>query len=102
MSRRCGSRDHCPRRAVWALWVSADHGAFVAAGLADQPLTGGADLEAGGAESAAEAAEARSALVGRRIVCTAAAALQKPPLEWGLRAGSDRRWAAAQDPHADR
>ena len=57
---------------------------------------GGADLEAGGAEGAGAAAEARSAVAQRRIVHPAEAAVSGPRLVVRLRGLEDARRACAE------
>ena len=65
--------------------VSPDHEPAAYRGLGGEPQACGAYLEAGGAESAQTAAEARSAVAQRRIVHPAEAAVSGPRLVVRLR-----------------
>ena len=72
------------------------HGHAPHRGLGGEPQACGAYLEAGGAEGAAAAAEARSAVAQRRIVHPAEAAVSGPRLIVRLRGLEDARRACAE------
>ena len=80
--RRGGAhgRHHCARTRVWALWLSQDHSPASGSGLGGERQAGGADLEAGGAEGASQAAEEGAALAGRWVLCPAQAGASEPCL----------------------
>lgn len=91
--RRAGSR-------LRPLRLPPDHGAAAPGGLASECEAGGTDLEAGGAQSAEEATEARSPLVRRWFVHPSAGRASGSRLVLRLRLRAHARRQAAADADA--
>src|SRR3546814_5438069 len=70
---------------MWSLWLSPSDGVAAQCRVACEPQTGRAHLAPRGAEGAAKAAEARSALAERRIMHPASARVSGPCLVLRLR-----------------
>src|SRR5512139_3353866 len=70
-------RREAPRRnrptcqTVWALRLSQDYGIAQTTGLAGQSQADGAHLASGGAEGSPKAAQPRTSLAGRWVLCQA-------------------------------
>jgi len=91
-----------PVNSVWAVRLSADHGAVAECRLAGRQGQGATHLAEGGVESAAET-EAPGALVAeRRFLCAAPAGTGESRVELRLRERDDTRRKNAADADADR
>src|SRR5271157_3961604 len=79
-------RRETPRRnrptcqAVWALRLSQDYGIAQTTGLASQSQAGGTHLASGGAEGSPKAAQTRTSLAQRWVLCQAQAHPSAPCL----------------------
>lgn len=100
--RRCADPGHHHAgRPVRAVWISADHGITPTGGMASGQGPGGADLEAGRAESTAKAEATKALVVERRVVCEAAVGAAEACLELGFCERDDPRWPDAPFVNSD-
>src|SRR3546814_15293743 len=83
---------------MWSLWLSPSDGVAAQCRVACEPQTGRAHLAPRGAEGAAKAAEARSALAERRIMHPASARVSGPCLVLRLRPRPHPLWSQIPDP----
>src|ERR1022692_141730 len=100
--RSADAGDPGPGGEVWAVRLSAHHGAVAECGMAGGQGSSAADLATRRAESAAEAAAARTVVARRWFVCAAAAEAGESCVELRFREGDDARWTSVARPGGDR
>ena len=88
---------HCARQGVWTVGVSDGHGSRETGGRGRGASSGGYELAAGRAPSAAAATQTSPALACRRVVPPAAASVSPSRLVVGLRGRSDTGRSALSD-----
>src|SRR5580704_13351992 len=100
--RRADAGDPGPGREVWAVRVSAHHGAVAERGMAGGKGSSAADLATRRAESTAETAGARAAVAGRWFVRALATGAGESCVELRFCESHDARWARAACAGGDR
>src|SRR5271165_6682071 len=100
--RRADAGDPDPGRKVWTVRLPAHHGVITKCGVAGGQGSSAADLATRRAESAAETAGARAAVVSRWFMCTDAPGAGESRVELRFCEGDDARWTSAAHPGGDR
>src|SRR5215467_5984988 len=100
--RSADGGDPEPGREVWAVRVSADHGAVAERGVAGGEGSRAADLATRRAESAAETAGARAAVARRWFVRATPPGTGESRVELRFREGDDARGAGSAHSGGDR
>src|SRR5271168_226260 len=100
--RSADAGDPGPGREVWAIRLSAHHGAVAECGVAGGEGSSAADLATRRAEGTAETAGARAVVAGRWFVCATASGAGKPRMELRFCESDDERRTSAAHPGGDR
>src|ERR1700693_1889216 len=100
--RSADAGDPSPGCEVWAVRLSAHHGAVAEWGVAGGKGSSAADLATRRAEGAAEAAATRAVVARGCFVCAAAAGAGESCVELRFCEGDDARWAGTAHPGGDR
>src|SRR6266571_8851881 len=100
--RSVDAGDSGPGREVWAVRLSAHHGAVAECGMAGGQGSSAADLATRRPEGAAEAAATRTVVARGWFVCAVATGAGKSCVELRFREGDDARWTSATRPGGDR
>jgi hypothetical protein len=100
--RSADEGDPGPGREVWAVRLSAHHGAVAACGMAGGEGSSAADLATRRAKGTAEAAAARTVVARGWFVCAVATGARESGVELRFREGDDARWTSATRPGGDR
>src|SRR5271163_4054750 len=96
--RSADAGDPGPGGEVWAIRLSAHHGAVAECGMAGGQGSSAADLATRRAEGAAEAAATRAIVARGWLVHSVATGAGESCMELRLCEGDDARWARAAHP----
>src|SRR5271155_6190618 len=100
--RSADAGDPGPGCEVWAVRLSAHHGAVAGCGVAGGQGSSAADLATRRAEGAAEAAATRTVVARGWFVCAVATGTGESRVELRLCEGDDARWTGTAHPGGDR
>src|SRR5450432_3542447 len=100
--RSANAGDSGPGGKVWAVRLSAHHGAVAERGMVGGEGSSAAALATRRAEGAAETAATRAVVVTGWFVCAVAPRAYESCVELRFREGDDARWTGAARPGGDR